>query len=127
MQSFGTMHRSHQALLGAGGVLFVLEVVDAFRIEQPAFALVFAGLVLAGLAWTWFGGIGGPILVSLLALNELAGVAFLFTRPTNAFEVTVYIVFGVLSALVTAAGIAAILASVKAKRAKPEASAAAKA
>lgn len=121
------MDRYRQALLVAGGTLFVLEVADAFRIEQPAFALAFAGLMLAGLAWTWFGGIGGPVLVSLLALNELAGVAFLFARPANAFEATIYVVFGALSALVAAAGVGAILASVKAKRAKDESRGSAKA
>lgn len=55
------------ALLLAAG-----EIVDAFFISFPAGAAVFAALLIVGVLWTRRGGIGGPILIAVLCVFEIA-------------------------------------------------------
>ena len=55
------------ALLLAAG-----EIVDAFFVSFPAGAAVFAALLIVGVLWTRRGGIGGPILIAVLCVFEIA-------------------------------------------------------
>ena len=55
------------ALLLAAG-----EIVDAFVVSFPAGAAVFAALLIVGVLWTRRGGIGGPILIAVLCVFEIA-------------------------------------------------------
>jgi len=48
------------------------EIVDAFFISFPAGAAVFAALLIVGVLWTRRGGIGGPILIAVLCVFEIA-------------------------------------------------------
>ena len=55
----------------------LLEVVDAFFIEFPAAAVLFAGLFAAATFWYLRGSeIAAPVLLALLFAVEIAGVPF---------------------------------------------------
>jgi len=69
--------RDRRRLLVAIAVLLAIaEIVDAFFISFPAGAAVFAGLLLVGALWTRRGGLGGPILIGVLCIFELANAPF---------------------------------------------------
>ena len=53
-------------------VLAVAEIVDAFFVSFPAGPAIFAVLLLAGALWTRRAGIGGPILIAVLCVFEIA-------------------------------------------------------
>jgi hypothetical protein len=53
-------------------VLAVAEIVDAFFVSFPAGPAVFAVLLLVGALWTRRGGLGGPILIAVLCVFEIA-------------------------------------------------------
>ena len=53
-------------------VLAIGEIVDAFVVSFPAGPAVFAVLLLVGAVWTRRGGLGGPILIAVLCVFEIA-------------------------------------------------------
>ena len=64
------------ALIAAAG-----ETTDAFFVDEPAGALVFAALFVGAALWAWRRPIGGVVAVGVLCLLELAGLPF-YARET---------------------------------------------
>src|SRR5260370_10904330 len=57
-------------------VVAVEIALHSFIVREPATTLVAAALWIAGFFWTRRGGLGGPILLGVLALLELVGTIF---------------------------------------------------
>ena len=70
------MRDPRRLLVAIAVLLAIAEIVDAFFISFPAGAAVFAGLLLVGALWTRRGGIGGPILIGVLCIFEIANAPF---------------------------------------------------
>jgi len=66
------------ALVAATG-----EAIDAFFVDEPVGALVFAALFVGAALWAWRRPIGGVVAVGVLCLLELAGLPF-YARDTAA-------------------------------------------
>lgn len=90
---------------GTAAVLAVLEVIDAFRIDRPVFALVLAALFALGAVLVWRGGRWAAILIALPALVDLVGVLSFYGPPESSAETNTLIAFGVLSALALVASL----------------------
>lgn len=114
---FRDLGRWRRTLIVVSIVFAVLEAADAFRIEETAFALVFAALTLAAAWWTSRGGVSGPIALSLLAALELAGIFFMYPTPASTFEWIDYGTFAVLSLAMIALAVATIVTEPRAPRA----------
>ncbi len=64
--------RDRHLLISIALLLAVAEIVDAFFVSFPAGPAVFAALLIVGVLWTRRGGIGGPILIAVLCVFEIA-------------------------------------------------------
>lgn len=95
--------------VAAGGAIG--EIVNAFSIEVPLVAIVFALLFAASFAWIRRGGGAGLILLAVLCASELL---FLPAYERNGAED--WIVQGVFAALALV-GIVAVTAELRANRA----------
>lgn len=70
---------SRKALVALAGLLALLEVIDAFFLEVPAAAIVFAILLIAGVIWLLQSNGRGPVVYTgLLCLIDLLLVLFIF-------------------------------------------------
>ena len=102
-----------KALLGAALAIAILEIVDAFFIEFPLGAVVFAVLLLLGALWLRRPGRAPVIFMGVLCLIELVFVivVFRFTGPTTPplpVEVAIAILLGVASAIGLVAAVGAL-------------------
>jgi len=122
MEKFGSMNRWLQVFVGVGTVAAVAEFADGFRIEFPVAAWIFAALMAAAVAWTWWGKaggrVGGPIVAILLQVMELAGVAFTYARPVSAVETAIYWFFGVLTVACIVAAVGTLVSHLRAHKAQ---------
>lgn len=90
---------------GTGAVLALLEVIDAFRIDRPIFALLLAVLFALGAVLVWRGGRWAAILIALPALVDLVGVLSFYGPPEDISDLIALVAFGVLSALALVASL----------------------
>ena len=75
---------AHRTLLVASLIAGLFELATATFIEVPAAAASFGALYLAGCLWLIRSrGIGGPILLALANLVELAGEPFYQRKTTG--------------------------------------------
>jgi hypothetical protein len=111
--ALGRMSPWRWVLIGAAIAVAVLELIDAFVIEQPIAAIVFGLLFLVGAWWLTRGGLAPVIYTGVLCLAELLLVLFAFggidglTSPESTGEFVRFAAFTVTTAvgMVSAAGI----------------------
>ena len=95
-------------LLQVVAIVIAVEIaLHSFIVREPAVTLVLAVLWLAGFFWVRRGGRGGPILIGILSVLELAGSLFASdeaapgtTIPAWVLVVHVVLVLGALTAVV---------------------------
>lgn len=115
---------SRKALVASAGLLALLEVIDAFFLEVPAAAIVFAILLIAGVIWLLKSNGRGPVIYTgLLCLIDLLLVLFIFggaeelSSPSSLGMFINFLAFVIVSLLGTLSAAMALRTSRKAVQA----------